>query len=290
MSGERSGPPEGSSRWTNSHDGLKLHYRAWELSEPRGTLLIVHGLGEHSARYRTMAADLRARGFSVYALDLRGHGRSQGRRGHVRSFLELVADVRAVLDVVGGAWPRFLLGHSLGGLVVLRVLQSASDKVATGAVLSAPALALPPNSPRWKRVLGTLLSPILPTLPLANGIDPLHLSHDPDVVAAYRSDPLVHDRVTPRFFTEASSAMARALAEADRVRVPLLLLAPGEDRVVAGAATLELADKLGERATLKRYPGLFHESLNELGRDAVVDDVAGWLEDQCAVEVSSPNP
>lgn len=280
MSADTSAPAAGSGRWTVAADGLRLHYRAWEIEEGRASVFIVHGLGEHSGRYALLARELNGAGYSVFALDLRGHGLSEGRRGHVWRFRELLSDVASVLDALGGVEPRFILGHSLGGLVTLRFLQTVPATAVTGAILSSPALALAPGSPLWKRAAASLLSPVLPALPLANGIEARHLSHDRTVMSAYERDPLVHEQVTPRFYTECVGAMTRGRREADRVRVPVLILVPGDDRVVATEPTRELARSIGTPVELREYAGFYHESLNEIGRERVVGDLLAWLGEQ----------
>lgn len=262
-------------------DGTPLHRAAWEVPEPRAALLLSPGMGEHSGRYDAFARDLAEEGISTHALDHRGNGRSPGPRGHVRRFRELVDDLEAfrraaAADLPPGT-PVFLFGHSLGGLVALRHLQGYPEAPFAGAVLSAPALGIAVRAPRWKTALAGVLSRILPALPLANEIDPAHLTHDPAAVAGYRTDPLVHPRITPRLYTEMVEAMRLARAEAARISVPLLFVVPGEDRVVLSAAVEEFARSAPGDVTVHRYEGFFHECLNELERERVVGDVVRWI-------------
>jgi alpha-beta hydrolase superfamily lysophospholipase len=262
-------------------DGLRLHALAWPAATPRAAIFLSHGLGEHAGRYAGLARDFTARGISLYVLDHRGHGRSGGPRAFVRRFGEYVADFeefrrRVVRDAPG--LPLFLYGHSLGGLIALRWLQAHAEVPLAGAVLSAPLLAVKVQAPRWKLALAAPLSAILPALPMKNEIDAAELTHDAAHVRAYREDPLVSSRITPRLFTEMVDAMAAANAEGGRITVPLLFLVPGEDSIVDEDATVRFAAGLRGDVTVRHYPGFRHEPHNEVERDKAVGDVLGWME------------
>ena len=253
---------------------LRLHYRAWEAASPRSVLLVVHGLAEHSGRYERFGQDLAATGHSVFALDLRGHGDSDGRRGHVRRFDHLLQDVdrfrREVQGMVPHETPFFLVGHSLGGLIALRYLEEYNPEF-RGAVLSAPWLATALPIPHWKVGLAQVLTKIAPSLPMRAPVPPEYLSHDPMVADAYRSDPLVHERITPRMFTELSSAMGLVFQRADRIGVPLLFLLPGGDLVTDTARTRALARSIHQvEVTTRLFPQAYHELLNEVERSLVL--------------------
>lgn len=283
MTGPAEADPTTGEGELRSADGLRLHFRSWTVPLPRAALVAVHGLGEHSGRLASLASELARRGIDVFAPDLRGHGRSEGRRGHAARFGLLVEDVHALrLEVARRhpALPLLLFGHSLGGLVAIRYLEAYPEPPLRGAVLSAPELGLGSGIPIWRRVLARAIEPLLPALPAHNGIDPEWLSHDPEEVAAYRADPLVHRRITPRLFTEMEGAMRLAREERERIRVPALVLVPEADRVVDPAATLEFCR--GTPLEVRRYPGLFHEPLHEVRRAEVLNEVAGWLEARIA--------
>ena len=262
-------------------DGTPLFYAAWEAPAPAGVLLLSHGIGEHSGRYDAFARELAALGVSTYALDHRGNGRSPGQRGHVGRFGEFVADLeafrRAVVAPAAGARPVFLFGHSLGGLVALRHLEEHPGAAFAGAVLSAPALGVAVEAPRWKVALAHLLTHVVPSLPFSNHIDPALLSHDGAYVERYRDDPLVHPRITPRLYPEIQAATRAALRDAPRIRVPLLFVVPGDDRIVRSVVTEELARSLTGDVTVHLYPGLYHECLNEVERERVVRDITAWI-------------
>ena len=262
-------------------DGVRIRWRAWEADGPRAVLLVSHGLGEHGGRYAALAEDLVPRGITVVAPDHRGHGRSEGNRGHVERFADYVRDLEDVRRAVAAATeglPMFLLGHSMGGLIAIRHLQAHPEAPFAGAILSAPLLGVAVRAPRWKVALSGLLSRWLPRLPFANEVDPAVLSSAEGYADAYRADPLVHDRITPRLYTEFLREIEEAFRLCADVRVPLLLLAPQDDRVVLPAAVERWARAHPGAPEVRRYDGFRHESLNEADRHRVVDDVLAWME------------
>jgi lysophospholipase len=261
--------------------GLRLYYRVWQARTPAATLLLVHGLSDHSGRFEAVGADLSAAGISTWAMDLRGHGASEGRRGHAGSFDWLLQDLERfrleVLSLTGPDLPVFLLGHSMGGLIALRYLEEF-DSGLRGGILSAPWLATALPVPPWKTALAGVLSRFLPALPFRTGIDPADLSRDPDVVRAYREDPLVHQTLTPRLHSEATAAMRLVRERAGRLHTPLLFLVPGNDRIVDTEETLSLARSLpATGVTTRVFPGAFHEVLNEPDRRLALRLIRDWI-------------
>jgi alpha-beta hydrolase superfamily lysophospholipase len=272
-------------------DGVRLHYRFWPAPAERAMLLVSHGLGEHGGRYAALAEDLVEHGITSYAIDHRGHGRSGGPRGHVAHFGEFVRDFEdfraAVAKAHPGETPIFLLGHSLGGLIAIRHLQTHPEAPYAGAVLSAPLVGIAVKAPRWKVALSGLLSRWVPWLPFHNAIDTAMLSTAPGYVEAYRADTLLHNTITPRLYTEMVAAIDAAFAQPDGIRVPLLVLAPTADRVVLPEAVARFAGACPGEVQVRRYEGFQHESLNETDRHRVVADVAGWLGERSGGRVAS---
>lgn len=261
--------------------GLRLAYRTHEAQAPRAALIVVPGLGDHAGRYDEFAGRMAASGISTYALDLRGHGRSEGRRGHVPSFdtwlQELDRFRREVEGLVPRPTPLFLLGQSMGGLIALRYMEEYSAHV-RGAVIASPWLATAMPVPRWKTLLAPLLGRLLPAAPFRHGLDPAHLSRDPAVVAAWRDDPLVQPFVTPRTFMEVSHAMGMALQRSDRIRAPLLFIMGDTDPVVDTGRTLGFARSLkGPDITIRVFAGHLHELLLELDRAVIHQEVRDWI-------------
>lgn len=261
---------------------IRLQYRSTEVSNARAALLLVHGLSDHSGRYQEFCAAMADFGFSTFALDLRGHGHSEGRRGHVRRFDIFLQDLerfrREIQGLAPPGRPLFLLGQSMGGLIVLRYLEEYDAGGFSGAVLTSPWLGTSVQVPRWKVNMAHALSRVLPALPLSAGIPAELLSHDPRVADAYRQDPLVHNRITPRLYTESAEAMRLASERSDRVSIPLLFLLGGDDRIVDTPRAVALARSLriGDVA-IRVYPGQYHELFNEADRDLVLQDLREWL-------------
>jgi alpha-beta hydrolase superfamily lysophospholipase len=266
-------------------DGTPLFIRHFAAgSDPRAYMVIVHGLCEHSGRYEQMAKFLNERGIRVTAYDQRGHGQSGGLRGHVQDFDLLTDDLMQVIQKcrqqMDENLPLLILGHSMGGLVVLRFAQRFGATV-SGVIASSPALAPAVSIPPVKAALGRLMSRIRPQLTFDNQLTPEHISHDDSVVQAYISDPLVLGRVSARLFTEITKTMERTNQDAPLLSVPLLLQAAGDDRLVNPGASRKFFEQIkSSDKTLHVYPGLFHEIYNEepSRRQQVLTDLETWLE------------
>ncbi|KAB2873937.1 MAG: alpha/beta hydrolase, partial [Burkholderiaceae bacterium] len=227
-----------------THDEIPLHLREWAVRDPRGQVLLVHGLGEHVGRYAATAARLNEAGWDVAGYDQRGHGASGGPRGAIAQPHSLLDDLGVVIDALrrGRQHPPVLLGHSLGGLIAARfVAEGLAESPAAwwrpvdALVLSSPALD--PGMNMVQRALLALLGPLAPHLALGNGLKPAWISRDAAVVRAYVDDPLVHDRVTPLLVRFIVDAGALVRARAPRWNVPTLLLWAGADRCVAPAGS-----------------------------------------------------
>lgn len=260
--------------------GLQLRYRSWAPPTPSAAVLVVHGLADHSGRYDRLARELAEDGLATFALDLRGHGHSEGRRGHAPRFEVLLHEVerfrRRVQETEAGALPQFLLGHSMGGLITLRYLQEYRPPL-RGAIVMSPWLRTAVAVPGWKLVLARVLDRLLPALPIPAGIPVEELCGDAGVVAAYRADPLVHGSITPRLFIEAGNAMELAFLHHDRIETPILLLYGEEDRIVDPARIAELGVALEGDATVHGFAGLRHELFNEPERGRVMETVREWV-------------
>ena len=268
-------------------DGLRLHGQAWPLpaQAARGTVLIVHGLGEHISRYAELAARLNAWGWQAAGFDLRGHGRSDGPRGGLPSddalLLDLARAIAATRATLPG--PLVLLGHSMGGLVAARFVAeglqarpAAWYRDVDALVLSSPALD--PGMNAAQKLLLAVLGPIAPSLALGNGLKTDWISRDPAVVAAYIADPLVHDRITPRLarFIQGGGVLVRGLAP--RWKVPTLLLYAGSDRCVAPAGSQAFAAAVPTAVVQAQvFAPLYHEIFNEPEKDTVFAALGAWL-------------
>jgi alpha-beta hydrolase superfamily lysophospholipase len=269
-------------------DGLTLHWRDWPAGDrARGTVLIVHGLGEHIGRYAHVAAHLNAAGWHVAGYDQRGHGASPGRRGFIARPDDLLRDLAQAVDLVRarapGA-PLVLLGHSMGGLVAGRFVAEGQatqpapwHRPVDALVMSSPALD--PGMRAWQKALLAGVGPLLPGLPAGNGLKPEWISRDPKVVAAYVADPLVHNRIVPRLARFIVDGGEQVRAQAASWRLPTLLLYAGADRCVAPAGSDAFAQRApSAQVQTHRYPGLFHEIFNEPEQAQVLGELSGWLQ------------
>lgn len=245
-----------------AQDGTPLHIHRWPGQGTRGTVLIVHGLGEHGGRYAHVAAWLTARGFRVLGYDHRGHGRSGGARGVVPAADTLVDDLAMVIDVLRPPTERFLiLAHSMGGSVAAQFVAQERRPV-DALVLSSPALAAKLSAvQRLQLRIGLAVAPFLTQ---GNGIDANDISHDPEVVARYLGDPLNHNRVCAQLAKSILDGGELARAAAARWSVPTLLVYAGADQLVDPAGSDAFAASAPrEVVESERFPGLFHEILNE---------------------------
>ena len=269
--------------WADMRDGVVLRARAWRRDTAlpaRAAVLLVHGLGEHAGRYDHVARQLNGWGFDVHAYDHFGHGESPGKRGTLTSAQRLLDDLADMVDRVRGSMPReqplLLLGHSMGGVLAADFVGS-DIRAVEGLVLSSPALDAGMNP--LQRGLAAALARLWPGLAIGNGLPADRISHDPTEVAAYRSDPLVHDRISGRLAHYIATAGPRVLAQAAAWRVPTLLLYAGADRLVDPAGSRRFAS-LAPRdvATAREFPGHYHELFNEIERAQVFDALRAWLD------------
>jgi alpha-beta hydrolase superfamily lysophospholipase len=249
-------------------------------SKPLGTVLLVHGLGEHAGRYGEVAAYLHQWGFAVRAYDQQGHGRSEGARGDLLRPGSLQADLCRLIDDTRqqpalANTPLILLGHSLGGLVVARTLAERLRPV-EAAVLSSPALGAFPNL--VQKMLLASLPRIAPHLRVDNGLKTDFLSRDPDVVKAYRIDALVHRRISTGLAAWILENGERTLADAAHWQVPTLLLYAGQDKLVNAQATSDFASSAPpEVVQAQCFEAMYHEIFNDLYRAQVFTALKRWL-------------
>ncbi len=265
------------------HDGLTLFYRHYQATDECARIVIAHGLGEHSGRYGNVVNRLVPANNSVWIADHRGHGQSGGKKGHVLRFDDYLQDLRLIVNMAREGLPEnrkiFLLGHSMGGLIALSFALQYPELI-DGVIASSPGLGAAFEVPMVQRTIGRIMSVIWPGLLLPNGFDATKISREESVVHTYLNDPLVHDKVSARWFTEIISTMAEVNRQASHIEIPVLMQVAGDDRLVSAESSMHFFKNLTvEDKTLHVYDGLYHEVYNELNepRQKVLDDLTAWL-------------
>jgi alpha-beta hydrolase superfamily lysophospholipase len=272
--------------------GLALRGWYWPRPAPRGVLVIAHGFGEHAGCYAHVAEALGpALELDVVAVDQRGHGRSPGRRGVVRHYMDLAADVETSL-----AWaasgrpglPRYLLGHSNGGLLALalaltRWQNGTCINEPVGLIVSNPALRIATPVPAAKLLLGRILNRVAPWVTLPGYIDAAQMTRDPEFQRAHETDPLRHSRISAPLYFGMSSWGETVNASAAGITLPVLMLLGGADPVIDAETSRRFFERLASAdKTLHYYPPMLHEPLNELQRAQVFADIEAWLRPRLA--------
>jgi len=264
-----------------SHDGLELFERGWEPeSLARACVVHLHGYGEHCSRYAEMARVLNGAGFSVHTYDQRGFGRSPGKRGYINDFDVLLTDLDAFLAHVKpriADRPWFLMGHSMGGLVLASYVETHCVD-ARGLIFSSSFLAFNDSVPPFLLKLADILGALAPWLPVSS-IDNTRLSRDAKVVAEAERDPLsYHGSVRARTGAQFNAAIARARAGLHRINAPLYIIHGSDDALVPVHGSKFLYERCGSKdKTLKIYEGGYHELWNDLDKQAVFAGICEWL-------------
>lgn len=285
--------PDQENPRITTRDGVQLHARTWTGRDARGLLVISHGLGEHAGCYAALADwfTRQAGLVDVLAFDYRGHGRSPGRRGVVRRYRDLVHDLEAVLSWANQAdrrRPRFVLGHSNGGQVALHAALAAPGLL-DGLILSSPCLMVAVEVPAWKLGIGRVLHHVAPWVTLNSGLDDSRMTRDVSLYSARRSDRLRHQRVSAPLFFGMLEGGREVVERAREIRTPTLMVLGEDDQVVDSRAARRLLERLDSPdRTLRTFPGMRHEPLNEIGRESVLAEIALWIEDR--LDQSNPPP
>ena len=266
-----------------SQDGLKIFAQSWEPEEKtKAVVCLVHGLGEHTGRYAHVGKAFAEAGFALAGFDLRGHGKSGGPRGHIPSFDACMDDIAGFIKQVEDRFegsPRFLYGHSLGGILVLNYVLRRKPEfkgvISTGASLRT-SLEEQGAKVMMARVLGTLM----PSMAIPSGLDPNDLSCRKEVVDAYVNDPLVHDKMTLGFGKIMLSVLPWTLEHAHEFSLPLLIMHGMDDKLGYPRGSEEFANLVKQNCTLKLWNGLYHEIHNEPEQNEVLAFTIDWMNSQ----------
>jgi acylglycerol lipase len=244
----------------------------------RAVILLVHGLGEHIQRYNHWADLFKNEGIGFAGVDLPGHGRSEGRRGNIKSYAQLEEMIDILLSSCSKTFPGipvFLYGHSLGGGIVLDYTLRKNPKI-KGAIATSPFLRLAFEPPKIKIVLASIMKNLVPGLIQQSGLNASHLSHDESVVEKYKNDPLVHDKISVSLFHGSMAAAKYSLAHASDLKIPTLILHGSDDLILSPEGSREFAGKT-EMAELKIWDGGYHELHNEPFNNEVFAYILNWM-------------
>lgn len=267
-------------------NGLKIHTISHFISEDAPTIVWVHGFAEHCMRYSEIIEFFASKGYNSVAFDLRGHGKSEGERAFIRNFNEYLQDLNTVRNYYEQKYPKtqwFLVGHSMGGLIVIRYHQTMYEKNEWKLkVVSSPFLGLSAPVPGWKKTLSKLIVNIYPQISIPSGLNPEHLSHDTKVVENYKNDKLVLKNATAGWYEATMKAIEAAFSEVGKFPKGLHFFIAGDDKLVDAKAAQAFFEKIPKESgsTLKVYPEMYHEIFNEIGKEKVWQDLLNLFNTQ----------
>ncbi len=265
-----------------SKDGTALFGTLYKVPDAKANALILHGYADHGGRYEEVAHTLCRQGFTVLCPDLRGHGRSAGNRGYIRSIDDYLEDVEAALAVLtkeAGTRPVLLVAHSNGALIALRLLADPfrCPKQIKAAILSSPFLELQRKAPA-QVLFARVASRLLPKLALPNKIKGSDVTHDEDKIREHDKDTLCHDVASARWFTETVKTQAWVAQFAHRVTVPTCWLVSGMDVLASAAQSRKVQAAIGGESSYHEFAEMRHEVFNEIDRKSVFALVDAFCE------------
>lgn len=247
----------------------------------KAVIILIHGIGEHVQRYNYWADLFKKEGIGFAGVDLPGHGRSEGKRGHIKNYSQLAEMIDILLTSCRKTFPGvpvFLYGHSLGGGILLDYILKKNPKI-KGAIASAPLLRLGFEPPKSKLILASVMRYLLPGLIQSTGLNTAYLSHDLNVVEKYKTDPLVHDKISVSLFQGSMEAASYSLLHAVELKVPTLIIHGSDDMLTSPEGSKEFAGKT-KMAELKIWEGGYHELHNEPFKEEVFRYIINWINKQ----------
>lgn len=270
-----------------TEDGSLLFVQLWEPERNmRGVINLIHSLGEHSGRYAKWAARLADEGFVVRAFDLRGHGRSSGKRGHASNYNKLIRDVGQFVDQAREEYPGlpvFLYGHSFGANLILNYMIRHVNNL-DGIIITSPWFESIRTFSKLMISLYTYLSILVPGILLHNRIKLEDLSRDLRVVHSYRTDPLIHDRISLRLLIDNYQAGKQASTSIYKINSPMLVMHGTEDHVTSCKASRKFVQNAGNKTRFIEWPGCYHELHNDMDKDEVFKSILQWLDEYAQPE------
>lgn len=266
-------------------DDVEIYGKYWTPdSNVKAVICLVHGMGEHINRYNELAQDMVAAGYAVIGFDQRGHGKSKGQRGHSPSYEHLLLSVDDLLHKAEEQFPetpKFLMGHSMGGNVVINYVLDRKPAI-KGLIASSPLLKLSFDPPAWKLILGNVVKNIFPSLPQYSNLDANSISSIPEEVKKYEQDKLVHDSITPGMYFGFMEKGDYALQHAAELTLPLLIYHGTADKLTSHKASQEFAAKVKGNVAAHWFENGYHETHHDTGRGVLLPMLINWLNMQVA--------
>lgn len=263
-----------------TRDGLELNATMWLSPSPKAVVCIVHGLGEHSARYQHVAGFFTQNNISVFAYDLRGHGKSEGPRGHTPSYSHLLDDVEEILKTARAEYndlPLFLYGHSFGGNIVANYILKRNTNEIAGAVLSSSWFTAQIRPTKIEFKLAHIMNRIWPAFTQGSRFSSSMLTRDAACNQAYENDPLVHRKMSVRLGLESYDAGLWAIEHASRLKIPTLVWHGSDDAITSPEGSQQFSENAGEQTSFKLWQGAKHEPHNDLEKQEVLDYFYEWI-------------
>lgn len=263
-------------------DGLQLFAKEWKVADPKAVIALVHGFGEHVVRYDAMAAYYNARGYAMIGSDHRGHGQSEGRRGHTPDYQLFMDEIHELIDVCKERYPGkplIIYGHSMGGNLTLNYLMQNADPALQLTVVTSPWIRLVQEPPAFLKWIVNLVKKISPTFSQGKKIG-TYVSRVQEEVDLYMNDPLNHGTISVSLASAMFKACDRIEQFQGKLPVPALIMHAGDDQITSKVATESFVKQLKSKVTMKIWPGLYHEIHNESIREQVYDYTIEWLDKQ----------
>lgn len=261
-------------------DGKNLYFWYNTVEKPSNIILLIHGFGEYSERYKSLFERLNTESISTFAFDLRGHGKSEGIRSYISNFEDYIADLTIIVDIVREITKSekiTLLGHSMGGLIA-SVYTSRYQNNVKSLVLSSPFFGLSMEVPFVKKLAGNIASVLIPSFSMPAGIKGEYCTHDKEIAKAYDTDPMINKYATARWFTEIVRTQKRIDDIASKIDIPVAILSAGDDKLVSLEAEKRFFERLSSKDKyLKIFEGFYHEIFNEIKKEEAISELIKWL-------------
>ena len=261
-------------------DGINLFIRNYSLQNSNKVILIIHGLGEHSGRYLKLIQDFNDKNISVFTIDIRGHGKSEGKRGHSPFYKQLMSDIQCFIKHVTNEIPNqkyFLYGHSLGGNLVINYSFQKNKKI-DGIIATSPCIKLAIEPSKIKLFMGKLFQKLIPSLRLSNGIKISRISRNSEVIKNYINDPLNHNQVSVQLSLDIISSGIYALENSQYITVPMLVFHGKNDKLTSYSASKKLVENSGTNIKFIGLNEAYHEIHNEPEKEELLSNICNWID------------